>query len=191
MPDVCHCDTKNRFLASTPTRGAFTRDDEVEKFFSFSGEEELGGVLWSFLEFLKDKSQPYAKTIDNRIEPVAERAQDYKRTARSLPAYLVATSSIPFLVHRIPAPETLDQRGYSKLHQISGGPLFVRILPIPPSAHIVEKALVDLGYFRRLRIRFRVGYQPNEKRERAPRDPFLLPHEPTSTSRTFLSIAPK
>jgi len=98
------------FLRQHQPRECFLRvrtlncDDEAEKFFSFSAEWELDGLLWPFLGFLKDKPQPYAKTIGNRMDPVAEPAQDYKRTARTLPAYLVATSSIPFLAHRISAP---------------------------------------------------------------------------------------
>jgi len=41
-------------------------------------KRNLMGSLWPFFEFLKDKSQPYIKTIDSWMEPIVERALEYK-----------------------------------------------------------------------------------------------------------------
>jgi hypothetical protein len=46
-------------------------------------KRNLMGSFWPFLEFLKDKSRPYAKTIDSWMEPVVRRALDHKRRTKN------------------------------------------------------------------------------------------------------------
>ena len=47
-------------------------------------KRNMMGSFWPFLEFLKDRSQPYAKTIDSWMEPLVNKALQYKRMAKNI-----------------------------------------------------------------------------------------------------------
>lgn len=68
--------------------------DKIQELIS---KRNLMGSLWPFLEFLKDKSQPYVKTIDSWMEPIVERALEYKKMAKNVTEDEKNTDQVTFL----------------------------------------------------------------------------------------------
>ena len=91
------------FFGSSPNTLEYDSTD-LDEFNSAVGKiqelilkRNLAGSIWPFLEFLKDKSQPYAKTIDGWVDPIVKRALEYKRMARNMAKDDKNTDKVTFL----------------------------------------------------------------------------------------------